>query len=176
MNAETAKLIIELGHLIIRIGESLDAHATGHDEEAPPQDAPQDALHEETRDEDPAPAEEPLDPDLEERMTAAYRSALNPDPDFHDPRLNRPEVWAPTSYPEGEPEALREVAKQVIKNILAVGGPNEGRRCVVRSLYSMRATKLSEVPDHLLPKAIHSLAYGCNQCRALKATGDLSDV
>lgn len=165
MNHETALLIIELGKVISKLGRSLIEQETPHAPEAAP------AIEEQVI-EVASPQEESLpedEPAGEGTDQVALESALNPDPTFYDPRLPDRSCWAPDRIPAETAEEARELCKALIGNILAIGGQQEGGRSVTRCLWRFKAQRLNEIPDHLMIEAAKLLAYGANECRAIKA-------
>ena len=176
MKHETAALIVELGEVITKIGWSLmeeteptivdhvvtektglvSAGANDHDITI--------AESETAAVVDEAESHVSRQLDL---SAVAIESALNQDPNFFDARLSSRAAWGAQTV-NGNADELREVCKRVIVNILAIAGQDEGGRCVTRSLWRLRATRLSEIPDHLIAEAGRSLIYGCNECRALR--------
>jgi hypothetical protein len=185
ISPETAELIIQLGATISEIGRSLldespavrAADATREDIDGIATEAGQNANQtaespswaSSVPNEDAAVAVESADEAEPELGGLAISSALNPSADFFNPRLQQRQTWAPSHALPGTADELRELSKSVICNILAVAGPEEGGRCVTRSLWRFRATKLSDIPDHMMQEAARSLVYGCNECRMLRA-------
>ena len=176
MKHETAALIVELGEVITKIGKSLmeemEPTIIEHVVTEKPGLVSTGANNQDitiTESETAAGVEETEShASTELDLSAdAIESALNQDPDFFDARLSSRAVWGAQTVSENADE-LREVCKRVIVNILAIAGQDEGGRCVTRSLWRLRATRLSEIPDHLIAEAARSLIYGCNECRALR--------